>query len=52
VLTQAGAQLIAERRAERSRLLAVQLARLSPAEQQALIAAVPALDRLAALATG
>jgi DNA-binding MarR family transcriptional regulator len=47
VLTEAGSQFIAERRAQRDRLLAAQLARLSPADQQALLAAAPALDRLA-----
>ncbi len=49
VLTDAGAQLIAERRADRAQLLAAQLARLTEAEQQSLLAAVPALQRLAAL---
>jgi DNA-binding MarR family transcriptional regulator len=49
VLTDAGAQFIAERRARRSGLLAAQLGLLSSADQQALIAAGPALERLAAL---
>jgi DNA-binding MarR family transcriptional regulator len=47
-LTEAGRLFIDERRAERGRLLAAQLERLSPADQQALLAARPALDRLAA----
>jgi DNA-binding MarR family transcriptional regulator len=49
VLTEAGGLLIAERRAERGRLLAAQLERLPDADQQALLAALPALDRLANL---
>jgi DNA-binding MarR family transcriptional regulator len=52
VITDAGRQLTAERRSERSRLLAAQIARLSESEQASLLAAAPALDRLAALAGG
>lgn len=48
VLTEAGRQLIDQRRAERSRLLAAQIELLDDPDQQALLAAVPALRRLAA----
>jgi DNA-binding MarR family transcriptional regulator len=49
ILTDTGKLMIAERRAERGRLLAAQLERLPQADQQALLAALPALDRLANL---
>jgi DNA-binding MarR family transcriptional regulator len=49
VLTDGGQQFIAERRAVRSGILAAQLDILSAADQQALIAAAPALSRLVAL---
>jgi len=49
VITDAGALLIAERRAERGRLLAAQLERLPEVDRQTLLAAVAALDRLAGL---
>jgi DNA-binding MarR family transcriptional regulator len=52
VLTEAGRLLIAERRAQRGQLLAAQLELLPPSDQQALLAAGPALDRLAGLFAG
>ncbi|MBT0773084.1 MarR family transcriptional regulator [Kineosporia sp. J2-2] len=48
-LTGAGRAMVAERRAERTRLLAAQLAQLDPADQEALLAAGPAMARLAQL---
>ncbi len=49
VITEAGAAFIAQRRAERGRLLAAQLTRLPAADRQALLAAASALDRLSTL---
>ena len=49
VLTDAGQLFIAERRAQRGRLLAAQLERLSEADQRSLLEALPALDRLATM---
>ncbi|MVA77565.1 MarR family transcriptional regulator [Auraticoccus sp. F435] len=46
LLTDAGRALIAERRSQRARTLAEHLQRLSPADQQALVAALPALHHL------
>jgi DNA-binding MarR family transcriptional regulator len=46
-LTPAGSRLLAEDRRRRDVWLARQLADLSPAEREALAAAVPVLDRLA-----
>jgi DNA-binding MarR family transcriptional regulator len=48
VLTDAGQAFIDQRRAERSRLLAAQVEQLAAADQEALLAALPALQRLAA----
>ena len=44
--TEAGHQLIAQRRAERARRLAQRLAQLPPEDEAAIIAAAPALRRL------
>jgi DNA-binding MarR family transcriptional regulator len=48
-LTDAGRLFIDQRRAERGQLLSAELERLSAADQQALLAALPALRRLAHL---
>jgi DNA-binding MarR family transcriptional regulator len=48
-LTDAGRAFVLDRRAERSRFLTAQLARLPEADQRALVAALPALDRLTGL---
>lgn len=45
-LTDAGRQLVTDRRAARARALAERLARLRDAERAALAAALPALERL------
>jgi DNA-binding MarR family transcriptional regulator len=45
-LTDAGRALIAERRRERTQALLAEVARLTPADQRALLAAVDALDHL------
>jgi len=46
-LTEAGRELVARRRAARAERLSVLLATLSPADQEALAAALPAMNALA-----
>jgi DNA-binding MarR family transcriptional regulator len=48
-ITQEGRDLVARRRAARAERLSMLLARLSPADQDALAAALPAIDALASL---
>jgi DNA-binding MarR family transcriptional regulator len=48
-LTQEGRDLVAHRRAVRAERLSTLLARLSPADQDALASALPAIDALVSL---
>ena len=48
-LTDAGRTFVLDRRAERARFLTAQLARLPEPDRRALVAALPALDRLTGL---
>ena len=52
VITDAGRETVAQRRAERAERLTVLLAKLSPKHQSALVAALPALEALAAAHDG
>lgn len=49
-LTGAGRDFVAARRAERIRILAARMEQLSDADRRAILAALPALDRLSHLA--
>ena len=51
-LTEAGREMLARRRAVRAERLAVILARISPEEQAALAAALPAIDALTSAQPG